>query len=97
MLKVLVGVAMLLAVAPLGLPFENNWFSGFVAGVTFCGLFVSAVVSMSEPTETSSPTYVWLFRFGHSLFHLGTAYYAHPSLWKHFKAPHVEQQEGVEQ
>jgi hypothetical protein len=30
--------------------------------------------------------YVWLFRFGHSLFHLGTAYYAHPSLWKYFKA-----------
>jgi hypothetical protein len=85
-LKVLVGVAMLLAVAPLGLPFENTWFSGFVAGVTAVSFLVSAIVSMTEPTEQSSPTYIWLFRFGHSMFHLGTAYFAHPSLWKYFKA-----------
>ncbi len=86
-LKLMVGVAMLLAVAPLGLPFENTWFAGFIAGVTFCGLFVAAVVSMPEPKEDSSPAYIWLYRFGHSVFHLGTAYFAHPSVWRYFKDP----------
>jgi hypothetical protein len=96
-LKLAVGVAMLLAVAPFGLPFENTWFSGFVAGIWFCGLFVAAIVSMPEPTEDSSKMYVWMFRFGHSLFHLGTAYFAHPSLWKLFKAEQGREREGVEQ
>jgi formate hydrogenlyase subunit 3/multisubunit Na+/H+ antiporter MnhD subunit len=86
MLRFYIGAAMLLAVAPFGLPFENTWFAGFFAGVTCVGVLVSAIVSMREPTEDSSAGYVWLFRFGHSLFHLGTAYYAHPSLWKYFKA-----------
>jgi len=78
---------MLLAVAPLGLPFENTWFAGFVTGVTACGFFVSAVVSMKEPDEHSSPQYVWLYRFGHSVMHMGTAYFAHPSVWRYFKDP----------
>jgi len=90
-LKFMVGVAMLLAVAPLGLPFENTWFSGFITGITSVGFFVAAVVSMPEPKDEqsekpSSMAYVWLYRFGHSVLHLGTAYFAHPSLWKHFKA-----------
>lgn len=86
MLKFLVGAAMLLAVAPFGLPFENTWFAGFIAGVTTVGFLVAAIVSMPEPKEDSRAGYIWLFRFGHSLLHLGTAYYAHPSLWKYFKA-----------
>jgi len=90
-LRFLVGVAMLLAVAPLGLPIENTWFSGFISGITCVGFFVAAVVSMPEPKDEqaerpSSMFYVWIYRFGHSLLHLGTAYFAHPTLWKHFKA-----------
>jgi len=82
---------MLLAVAPLGLPIENTWFSGFISGITCVGFFVAAVVSMPEPKDEqaerpSSMLYVWIYRFGHSLLHLGTAYFAHPTLWKHFKA-----------
>jgi hypothetical protein len=86
-LKPLVGVAMLLAVAPLGLPFENTWFAGFVAGVTFCGFFTAAVVS--------SAFYIWAYRFGHSMFHLGTAYFAHPSVWRYFKDPRGSRREEL--
>lgn len=90
MLKFALGVAMLLAVAPFGLPFENTWFSGYIAGVTSIGFFVAAVVSMPEPKEDSHPAYIWAFRFGHSILHLGTSYFAHPSLWRYFKDPRGE-------
>ena len=76
----------LLLAAPLGLPFENTWFAGFVAGVSLFGLFVSATVSMPEPDEVSSTFYNWLFRFMHSLFHVGTGYFAHPTSWKFFRS-----------
>ena len=86
MSKLLVlGMVTVLA-APLGLPFENTWFAGFVAGVSCYGLFVSMTVSLREPDETSSPAYVSFFRFMHSQFRVGTAYFAHPSVWKLFKA-----------
>jgi hypothetical protein len=80
---VLLGAVTLLA-APLGLPFENTWFAGFVAGVSCYGLFVSLTVSLREPDETSSPAYVSFFRFMHSQFRVGTAYFSHPSIWKFF-------------
>lgn len=81
---------MLLAVAPLGLPFENTWFSGFIAGVGTMGFFVAGVVSMPEPKEDSSVAYIWLYRFGHAALHLGTSYFAHPTLWRYFKDPRGE-------
>ena len=96
MSKILLLGAITMLAAPLGLPFENTWFAGFVAGATGIGFFVSAVNSMPEPNENSSPQYVWLFRFGHSLFHLGTAYSAHPSMWKFLgshRKPESEKQE----
>jgi hypothetical protein len=77
---------MLLAVAPLGFHLKTPGSPASLRVIACTGLVVSAIVSMTEPTEQSSPAYIWLFRFGHSLFHLGTAYFAHPSLWKYFKA-----------
>lgn len=78
--------ALALLATPLGLPFENTWFAGFVAGVSLYGLFVSITVSLREPDENSSPAYVTFFRFMHSQFRVGTAYFSHPSVWKFFKA-----------
>jgi len=77
---------MLLAVAPFGVLFENTWFAGFISGVTVMGWFVAGVVSMKAPTEKSSPFYCWIFRFSHNVLRIGTAYNAHPSLWKFFEA-----------
>jgi len=65
--------------------------------VTSVGFFVAAVISMPEPKESSSPRYVWLFRFAHNLLHLGTAYNAHPSLWKFFKAAKDDRQPSAEE
>lgn len=86
MSKLLMLAAVALLAAPLGLPFENTWFAGFVAGVTCYGIFVSITVSLKEPDSNSSPAYVAFFRFMHSQFRVGTSYFAHPSVWKFFKA-----------
>lgn len=88
--KMVLLAGLLVLATPLGLPFENTWFAGFVAGVSLVGLFVSAVTSMMEPDDNSSHAYVWLFRFGHSALHLGTAYFAHRSQWKFFRTEKKE-------
>lgn len=90
MSKLLLLGAVTVLAAPLGLPFENTWFAGFVAGVSAYGLFVSITVSLREPDSNSSPLYVAFFRFMHSQFRVGTAYFSHPSLWKFFKAAKQE-------
>ena len=67
----------------LGVP--HNWqlvFNGIAIGWVIHAWGSAYASSMLEPVETDSRVYIQWFRFVHIIFHRGTAYSAHPVLWK---------------
>lgn len=84
----------------LGVPKEwQVLFDGVVVGWTLHAWGSSYTTGLVEPNETTSSTgYIHWFRTCHAVFNKGTAYFAHPSVWKLFTATReVRKGEGGKQ
>lgn len=81
-IPVSLGFLVMAFAGPFNLP--SGPFEWFITGWSAQALFGAAVTSLREPKETSPDWYIFVYRFGHKALSRGTAYEAHPAVWKMF-------------